>query len=198
MTISTDSFLPQTKRYHFLISSSNNNSTMNYYSRRLFRNCFPLLVLAASCNILLASGLEKRSVEYRRNRSANAVRHSQIERRVASSNNNNNNNNRKQRTRGSRGRRQSRRQLGKDGGKDGGSSSGSGGGSSSSSSSSGGGGSSETGSNQKSTAGYDSDDGSYCGCLCVYDNLNFKTHDVTCDYAVDQNSYGIGHRYVQI
>ena len=193
----------------------------------------PILVLAASCNMLLVSGLEKSSVEYRRNRKshvvhdqeqalvlprkddeANQLRHAisrrtnsnqssedqQFERQATNSSN-------RRRTRGSKSntKRQSRRELSKSSGKSGSKSSSKSGSSSSSGGSSSGGGSSGSGgssgggsdSSQKSS-GYNSDDGTYCGCLCdnAYSDYGFDTHGISCDYHVEEYSYGEGVRYV--
>jgi len=87
--------------------------------------------------------------------------------------------------------KQSRRELGKSSGK---SSSGK---SSSGKSSSGG-----SGSSSHSGPGWNTEDGSYCGCLCMssYSTSEINNHGVSCDFTVDQNSYGYGKRnsnYIQ-
>lgn len=121
------------------------------------------------------------------------------------------------RARGSKGK-QGRRELSKSSGKSGSGKSGSGksgsgksssgkSGSSGGSRSSGGSGvssgsngsSSSGGSSSVSTlssAGWSAYDGSYCGCLCMsnYASYGIDTHNESCDFAVDQTSYGYGLR----
>ncbi|VEU33322.1 unnamed protein product [Pseudo-nitzschia multistriata] len=176
-------------------------------SRHLLKFVFALIVLASCASP--ASAVKNRGVEYRRSRSSN-LNHKHGEapwiiddknsRKIAAvateSDKPRKSIRRSRRTRGSNTKHQSRRELGKS--NSGKSSSGkSGSGKSNSSGSGGSGGSSgSSSSNRSSGAGWSAVDGSYCGCMCMsnYATFGINTHGLSCDYTVDQNSYGYGLR----
>lgn len=178
----------------FIIIIHNGQVFRGMKDLRRYLSCLALFALA-SCTLLSpVSAIDKRSVEYRRNRSAN-VNRDPAETTVTART-------RRRRTRGSTGNKQSRRELGKSGGKSGSSGGSSSGGSSGGGGSSGSGGSSSGGSSggsgsSSASSGYSAYDGSYCGCLCLndYDVYAINTHGVSCNYTVDQYSYGYQQRY---
>ena len=164
--------------------------------RHLLNFFLPLLVLASYSS--LASAVKTGGVEYRKRRSksatgkidvASSIADHKNPRQLITANKNKNGLPKKmiRRNSGARGSntKQSRRELGKSSGK-----------SSSGKSSSGKSGSGGSGSSSHSGPGWNTDDGSYCGCLCMstYSTSETNNHGLSCDFTVDQNSYGYGKR----